>query len=276
MHSLLLPKWLIPAYAKLTQWLVIILASKELARMRSNVEVVLGLPAHSVFAKMFYRQCYRHQALCLWETFKASFCFAAVDLVGFPEFKEQLLAAKKNGKGVILVTGHIGSWEILAGAAARAVGEEFSVLAKPGKHRWLTNRMQRLRRRFGIQVLWSDRRTILKEMLSLVRGGGLLGFVMDQKPEGRKGVRLSFLGHGAEFVSGPAAVACKTNAAVLAIFCTRQDAWKYKLDCQTLYPAAHGESESEAMTQKMVEAIATKIREYPEQWTWNYKRWNFQ
>jgi len=100
-----------------------------------------------------------------------------------------------------------------------------------------------------------------------------VGFVMDQKPEGRNGPVVPFFGIPTEFVSGPATMTARTGCAVIALFCVRTGPFSYRLLSETLVPPGHAESDELALTTRMAGAIEAAIRLYPEQWTWGYKRW---
>ena len=110
-------------------------------------------------------------------------------------------------------------------------------------------------------------------MLKLLKAGECLGFVMDQKPEGRIGPSVNFLGQMTEFVSGPAKLAMRQSSPVLAVFCVRTGPHQYRLLQKVVAPADHGIDDETILTQKMADAIEEAIRLYPEQWIWNYKRW---
>ena len=75
-------------------------------------------------------------------------------------------------------------------------------------------------------------------MLRNIKDGGSIGFVMDQKPEGRKGPKVEFFGHPTEFVGGPASIAGKTGCAIISVFCLRVAPYSYQLISRELLPAS--------------------------------------
>ena len=112
-------------------------------------------------------------------------------------------------------------------------------------------------------------------MLGDACGSGAVGFVMDQKPEGRKGPVVSFFGVPTAFVSGPATMAARLGCGVVSIFCLREGPFRYRLVSRLLLGHAHGETDEQRLTERFAAEIESVVRAYPEQWTWNYKRWRF-
>lgn len=240
----------------------------------NNVQAVFGLRPHSGYARRFRAQVFRSQVAVSLETFKYSlWSQGPLKLEGLDDLKRKLEAPLLAKKGIIIVTAHCGSWELVAHAVAAASQETFYALAKPSKSRAFTEVLGQLRQRMSTEVLWTDSKNILRDMMRVLKAGQLLGFVMDQKPEGRVGPRVDFLGRPTEFVAGPAKLAIRHQSAVLAVFCMRSGPGRYKIYSEVIAPALHGLADERALTQAMAHTIEAYIRLYPEQWLWNYKRW---
>jgi KDO2-lipid IV(A) lauroyltransferase len=125
----------------------------------------------------------------------------------------------------------------------------------------------------GTHVLWTDKKSLLRDMLKALKNGESVGFVMDQKPEGRQGPLVTFLGVPTEFVSGPGQMTAKTGCGVVSIFCLREGPFKYRILSEMLAAPGVAMADEAVLTQRMADAITRVVRLYPEQWTWNYKRW---
>jgi KDO2-lipid IV(A) lauroyltransferase len=246
---------------------------KERRRAQENVHRVFGLPPGTHFARLFERQVFHHQIVGTLETLRMVQQDGVAEVEGVEELRAVVARAESGGKGVIVITGHLGSWELCAGEIARVTPRTFHVLAKPSRYRAATAFLDRMRRRMHVDVFWTDKKTLLRDMLGALRSGDLVGFVMDQKPEGRKGPVVPFCGLPTEFVSGPATVSIKTGAPIVSIFCMREGAFRYRVLARELFPAAHGLKDELELTRAMAAEIERVIRLYPEQWTWNYKRW---
>lgn len=250
------------------------LRRKDVRRINDNILRIYGLPGHSVFAQEFARQVLRHQVFATIETLKAACVPDAITIAGEETAIANLKRGLEAGAGLIVVTAHMGSWELVGRICARAAGS-FHALAKPSSAPALTQALETLRGQFGINVLWANRQSALRAMVKVLRQGHALGFVMDQKPEGRVGPIVTFLGQRTEFVAGPAIVNSSTGAPVMGVFCMRESPWRYRIFTEEILPARHSQDDTEAATQLMASAIEGMIRLYPEQWAWNYKRWRW-
>ncbi len=248
-------------------------AGGEVRPLAGNVEKIYGLRRGTHFAVMFARQNLHHQLVCGLETMRAIQEPEIIEVSGLDALKDHVSAAEAAGRGHLLVTAHLGSWELCAYYGQKAGAKQFHVLAKPSRSRAVTALLERMRVKMGTKVLWTDKKTLVRDMLGALKRGESLGFVMDQKPEGRKGPVVDFLGVPTDFVSGPATMASRTGAAVISIFCLREGPFRFRLVSETLASSGHGITDELALTQRMASAIDRVIRLYPEQWTWNYRRW---
>ncbi len=269
-----LPRGLFEPLGRALAWGLRLVSRRDRLYLGRNVAAVYGLPPGTHFAQMFERQVFAHQVVCALETLRLIQQPELVQVTGFDDLKAHVAAAEAAGRGHIIVTAHLGSWELCAYFGRKAASLPFHVLAKPTKHPAMTLFLDRLRARMGVDVFWTDRRSLLRDMLGALKKGESVGFVMDQKPEGRKGPVVDFLGIPTEFVSGPATVA-RTGSAVIALYCVREGAFRYRLLVETLLAPATPRPADDALTQAMASSIERAVRLYPEQWAWTYKRWRF-
>ena len=230
-------------------------ATKDKEKLFYNISLVYGLPKHSVFARTFAKQVFAHQIWILIECLTLSVLpkkHNEIRCEGFEEFKDFICNEKAKGDGVIVVTAHLGNWEYVAKYSALATGQTFHALAKPSKSDVLTEFLDRSRSMQNTRVLWTDRKSILKDMLSVLKSGQVLGFVMDQKPEGRRGPIVEFLGQDTEFVTGPEKLSGKTNSPIIAVYCLRLGLWHYRLVYEKIEHSSVNETSSgHELTQKM-------------------------
>lgn len=264
----------IPWTSRVVGFLAPKLLGRDQRLIASNVQRVFALPPHSSFSKSFQEQVFRSQWCVLMETLRANFSKQdPVQVEGLDELARTTQDLMAAGKGLIIITGHLGNWEFVARYTARASGRRFHALAKPSKLPELTKILDALRQRMNTAVLWTDSKNLLKDMLKLLKAGECLGFVMDQKPEGRVGPLVQFFDQPTEFVSGPAKLSIRQGSPVLAVFCMRIGVLQYRIIQKLIVPADHGLNDDIELTQKMASTIEAVIRLYPEQWLWNYKRW---
>lgn len=267
------PKVLIDRLAACLCWILVPLLKKEKKRIAQNVQLVKQLPPHSDFSLMFSRQVLRHQIFAGLETIKEIGRPGSIRVEGLAEYEAHAQKALEGGKGFIVVTGHLGTWELVAKYGAMASGTVFHALAKPSKSPAFTRLLDGLRGSMNTNVLWSNSSRLVRDMLTALKKNEPLGFVMDQKPEGRVGYSVDFLGRQTDFVTGPAKIALRSGAPILGVFCVRIRPWHYKIICEPLIFGAEEETPELTLTQLMADRIGEKVTQYPEQWVWNYKRW---
>jgi Kdo2-lipid IVA lauroyltransferase/acyltransferase len=255
-----LPLAWIHSFAVGLAWLLSLVARRDVNLIRANVHRIYHLPPASHF---------RHHVVCALETVRMVLDPKLIQVEGFERLVDLVRSAEAAGKGHIFATAHLGSWELCAYFAQKAASRPLSVLAKPPSRPALMEVLEAFRRRLGAKVLWTDRKTLVRDMLMALKSGEGLGFVMDQKPDGRRGPMVSFLGQPTPFVGGPASMAARTQCAVMSIFCVREGAFRYRILAESLLPPSHGETDEQVITQRCARAIEDAIRAYPEQWTWN-------
>jgi Kdo2-lipid IVA lauroyltransferase/acyltransferase len=269
-----IPASWIPWTSRVVGYLAPRLSRRDRQLIASNVQRVYALPPHSSFSQSFQEQVFRSQWCVLMETLRTHVAKNdPIQIEGLEQLSSTTRELMAAGKGLIIVTAHLGNWEFVARYTARASGRRFNALAKPSKLPELTRILDGMRLRMNTAVLWTDSKNLLKDMLKILKAGECLGFVMDQKPEGRVGPVVDFFQQPTEFVSGPAKLSSRQGAPILAVFCMRTGLLQYRIIQELIVPADHGLTDETQLTQKMATAIETVIRLYPEQWLWNYKRW---
>lgn len=241
-------------------------ARKEVRQLYRNIERIWGLPRQSSFARVFAAQVVDHQILVFLDAVRP---LADFDIEGLDTLQRHVNEVTSE-RGQLLVTAHLGNWEFAGACTARASDRAFYALGKPV--RWLTPWIEYGRKRLGISTLWTHQQAERK-MLAVLKEGSFLALVMDQKPKGRNGPVVNFFGQPTEFVAGPATLAIRSQLGVVAAFCVRTAPGRYRVVSRALTLPGHGETDVQALTQRFAAEIETWIRAYPEQWTWNYKRW---
>ncbi|NRA43772.1 MAG: lysophospholipid acyltransferase family protein [Oligoflexales bacterium] len=248
---------------------------KETKWFEANLDKIWSLRPKSTFADMFIKQVYHNQIMVAFETILEVFFPGCITFEGINEFEAQMRPLEKEKQGQIMVSAHLGSWELIGYAASRISDCKFYALAKPSKYKAATALLDRMRRKMKILVLWTSGASAQKNMIRALKEGSWLGFIMDQKPMGRRGPKVNFWGRPTEFVGGPAQMAVKFKKPVLAAFCVRVGPLRYRLFTKTVLDVGHDCQDVQQLTQLMAQEIEEAIKTYPEQWCWNYKRWRF-
>lgn len=224
---------------------------------------------------MFIRQVYHSQIIIAFETLLEVLFPGCITFEGMEEFGAEISSLEKNKQGQILVTAHLGSWELVGYLSSRMAQCKFYALAKPSKYKIATEILDRIRSKMKILVLWTSGVSAQKNMIKALKEGSWLGFVMDQKPMGRRGPKVEFWGQKTEFVGGPAQMAIKFKNPIIAVFCVRVGKLRYRIITKKILDIGQECSDIQVLTQIMAQEIEHVIKAYPEQWCWNYKRWRF-
>jgi KDO2-lipid IV(A) lauroyltransferase len=187
---------------------------------------------------------------------------------------EYYLAARDRGQGVLVLTGHLGAWELSSfyhSLAGYPMGMVIRRLDNP-----LVDRMvNRIRCQHGNRVLHKD--DFARGLLAAMRAGDTVGNLMDTNMTPPQGLFVPFFGVAACTASGLARVALKTGAAVLPGFLLWEESERqYVLH---FYPeltlASTGDAEADAAenTARFTAVLEETIRKYPSQWLWMHRRW---
>lgn len=273
-----LPKALWVAIIHGLAYLASLIPSKERAKIMANFHRVT-FDFGDLSDRQFARQVFFHQGLMAVETLRYSFDPSAVIVDGLADYRDQLTRHQQGSasakRGAIIATGHIGSWELVGAATAKAQGKTFTALAKAPQHPELLAALSAFRQRMAISSLWNRDNALVKKMLGTLRAGDALGMVIDQKPQGRRGYPVTFLGEPTEMVSGPVKMGRKTAATIYGVYCLRKAPFHYQLTWQRL---ADEESmatlSDDQLAQLLADSMELAIRKAPSQWAWNYKRWS--
>jgi KDO2-lipid IV(A) lauroyltransferase len=187
---------------------------------------------------------------------------------------DHYLAAKARGKGVLIVTGHMGAWE-LSSFYHSLMGYPMSMIARSLDNRLLDAFVNGIRCLHGNRVLPKD--DFARGLLTAMRQGETVGILMDTNMTPPQGVFVNFFGKQACTASGVARVALKTGAAVLPGFMVWEEAERrYVLHFGpqlTFERSADEEADIVTATQLCTSVLETWIRRYPDQWLWIHRRW---
>lgn len=176
-------------------------------------------------------------------------------------------ASRAKGKGVIMITGHCGNWELLALTLPAKIGPAMGV-ARRLKNPYLNRILERARQRYGGTVVYQE--GALRTIISELRRGGTVGIVMDQIARPEHGVMVDFLGAKSYAMKMPAAVAKRTGASVMPVFIRRMPDGRHLITIRPGIELTGGEA---ADTQAMMNGIEDYIRQYPWEWMEWVRKW---
>ena len=190
------------------------------------------------------------------------------------ENRHYLADALERGKGVVLLTAHIGNWEWL-GAALAMDGFPMATVVKRQPNDQHTRILNEYRQKAGIEVFARGGSELVGAAKAL-KQGKVLGFLADQDA-GASGAVISFLGKLASTPLGPAVFAKRFQAPVVPIFIVRRPEGGHRV---LIHPSFYYEDTGNEdrdiynLTLKMTQIIEDTIRAYPDEWLWFQKRWN--
>ena len=151
---------------------------------------------------------------------------------------EHYLAARDQGKGVLILTGHLGAWE-LSSFYHSLMGYPMSIVIRRLDNPLVDNLVNRIRCLHGNQVLHKD--DFARALLASMRRGETVGILMDTNMTPPQGAFVDFFGHPACTGSGLARVAMKTGAQVLPGFLLWEEA--IAVLCAALWSPTHPASQ---------------------------------
>jgi KDO2-lipid IV(A) lauroyltransferase len=187
---------------------------------------------------------------------------------------DHFLAAEARGKGVLVLTGHFGAWE-LSSFYHSLMGHPMGMVIRRLDNRVLDDFVNRIRCLHGNRVLHKD--DFARGLVTAMRHRGTVGILMDTNMTPPQGEFVKFFGIPACTASGLARVALSTGAAVLPGFCLwEQSEQQYVLhfgpELQVTRSSNH-EADILALTQQCNDVLEAWIRLYPDQWLWIHRRW---
>lgn len=195
-----------------------------------------------------------------------------VDVTG----AEHVKAALAAGRGAILVTAHIGNWEMHGMAHGWLFGP-IGVVARPLDNPALDARLCDVRRRPGNSVIYKKR--ALPQVLRLLRENRAVAILIDQNVQAGDGIFVDYFGRKAATTTVAAALALKTGAAVIPTHTELGEDGRYALvyDPPLALPSTGDRAaDTRRLTQELTTVIEGWVRRRPEQWLWLHRRWKTQ
>lgn len=181
---------------------------------------------------------------------------------------EHALAARAGGRGVLLVSFHLGNWE-LGGPLVAANGLDLTIVTQEEPRAGMTEIRRQSRAQWGIKtVVVGEGGFGFVEIIKRLQGGEVVGLLID-RPPASAGVPVELFGRPFLATIGPAELARATGCAVMATYIVRQKRG-YAACILPEYPYARGalgnrEARREFM-QQIVRSFEPLVRQYAEQW----------
>jgi Kdo2-lipid IVA lauroyltransferase/acyltransferase len=188
---------------------------------------------------------------------------------------EHMDAARAGGRGALLVTGHLGNWE-LGGSYFAARGVAIDAIARHMSNRIFERYLTRVRQRFGVTVVFDEQ--AVRQTPRSVKANRIVGFLSDQGVLGLASAYVPFFGRLAKTPRGPAVFALRLRVPVIFTVAVRQPSGKYRLIIEPIDVADTGDRDADtiALVANYTARLEYWVREYPGQYFWQHRRWKYQ
>lgn len=182
-------------------------------------------------------------------------------------------AALNQGRGIVFLTPHMGSFEIAAQAYARRFGarQPMTVLFRPARKPWLRALIATARARPGLNAVPTTMSGV-KHLLKALRQGQSVGLLPDQVPPAGLGVWAPFFGRPAYTMTLSARLAQQTGAVVLVAWGERLPWGRgYRVHVKPL--AEELPTDPVQAATRINRAMEQLIQACPQQYLWGYARY---
>lgn len=239
-----------------------------------NIEKLAGQSSLGQKSEALVKEAFKNIGKSFVEIIKIYYGFGKgilknIEIIGIENYHR----AKAKGKGVILITGHCGNWELMALSFGMQTGGVSSI-ARDQKNPFLNKLIEQVRAKHGNRIIY--KKGALKAVISELRDGRNVGILIDQAVFKNKGYIIDFLGRPSGTIKSPALIARKTGAAVIPAFINRY-ADRHIIN---IYPevklSQNADSEKAAIiedTARFMGFIEAYIREHPTEWYWVHRKW---
>jgi KDO2-lipid IV(A) lauroyltransferase len=221
------------------------------------------------------RECFRHFGSALCDAvsstrFDAQEMCRRFTLEGWEHVEE----AESLGRGVFMLTAHLGLWELVPPIVGLYRGP-IDIVVRPADNPWLDRELCDLRERFGNRVV--PKRGAARRMLETIRASGRVGLLIDQRVQEREGITVPFFGRPALTSSILARVSLRTGAPVIPMTAYPEPKGRYRVVVRpAILPPESKDDDTAvaALTRRYLEVAEEDIRAHPEIWLWMHRRWD--
>ena len=185
---------------------------------------------------------------------------------------EHLQAAYDLGRGVILLTGHVGFWEVGA-VVLPSLGMPADFVAKRMKNPYIDDWFRRMREQNGCRVL--DARHGARRILKSLAENRAVGLLIDQHTTPHRAVQVPFFGRPAWTTPIITQIAMKQQVPVVPAFCWRTPDNRYAVEFDEMILLENDPDPAAVVTgtARLTACIEAAVRRDITQWFWVHRRW---
>ncbi|MCD6319748.1 MAG: lysophospholipid acyltransferase family protein [Candidatus Desulfofervidaceae bacterium] len=188
--------------------------------------------------------------------------------------EEQLKTTYARGKGVIIVSAHMGNFPLMSVFFALK-GYKVGVVAKTPRKGFLAQVIEIFQKKLGIIFIQArENREAVRLSLKHLRQGGMLFLLLDQNAP-RHRAMVNFFGHPVPTPRSPILLAQRTEAPVVPLFSICEPGLRHRVFIEPPINFNHNQGKEEVLTSlsRLMQIIETYVRRYPDQWWWWHRRW---
>ena len=198
-----------------------------------------------------------------------------LDLFAEVEGWDVFEAARAEGKGVIIVTGHLGNWEV-GGSYVAARGVPIDGIARQQENPLFDRFLTATREDLGMRVVWDG--DAVRRTPRALAAGHAVAFLVDQGTLGLASTWVPFFGRPAKTPRGPAVFALRLGAPIVFGAAVRRPDGRFQLGFERVPVIATGDRERDvdAIVGAYTATLERWVRRAPEQYFWQHRRWKHQ
>lgn len=220
------------------------------------------------------KRIFRHFGITILELLQMT-CFSQKELLRnvHLEGKEIIIEAMARQKGVVLITAHLGNYEMAWQYVPCYFGRQMAGVAKKMRNVRLDRLIHKMRTRFGNKIIY--KKGALPEMMQTLRRGEMVGLLMDISRR-FDGVEVNFFGRRATATPAAAMIALRCKSPIIPAFCHRSANGKLIIRVERpieIQRTKDLRADLQTNTQLITDRVERAVRNYPEQWNWMLKRW---
>jgi KDO2-lipid IV(A) lauroyltransferase len=204
--------------------------------------------------------------------------YAAADIramVDEPENWHLIEESLRKGRGALLLTGHLGNWE-LAGAFLGAKGIKIEGVARQMENPLFDAYLSRARRRLGIEIIRDS--DAVRRVPRVLRSGGAVVILFDQGAVGLASTWVPFFGRWAKTPRGPAVFAKRFGAPIFCGALLRKPDGRFTVQFEEIPVPDTGDLEGDVdqIVAGYSASLERLVRDAPGQYFWHHRRWKHQ
>jgi len=199
---------------------------------------------------------------------------AAIRMLVKPRNLDLLQQLYAEGKGLIVLSGHFGNWELVALGMAYLSKIPFTIIVQNQNNRLVNNVINKHRCLFGNRVVPMG--ISVREIIRTLGNNGIVAIAPDQSGDKEGGLYLEFFGRKTSTHQGPAAFALRTGAPILIGFMIRQHDGTYEVVLEQIETNNYNGYSEDAvldLTRRHLSVLEKYIRNQPDHWMWMHRRW---